>query len=194
MKVVVMLSCAAAVFLFVQTSGAQAHGSSGGYYQPIIIMPAENPREKECLAGVPADPDDVQKAKERIEKTMAAYFALTPQSPPEEIRTLFDSDKKDVAWKSEGVAVPIEQIGSHLEPPPGQRRLVAAVVGGDVRTARGIWAITPVTGSETKYYAGDFINEGWLGGWKIWHLAILPEAKKPDTPSAYCHFDPDQAF
>lgn len=185
--------CGATVLVAACAHPAFAHGSSG-YYQPIIIMPMDNPREKDCLAGVPADRDDVQKAKERIERTMAAYLALTPQSSPEEIRAVFDRDKKDIAWKSDGASTPIDQIGVKLEAPPRQRALIATVVGGDLQTARAIWAVTPANGSGTQYYAVDFINEGWLGGWKIWHLAIFPEAKKPDTPSAYCHFDPDQAF
>jgi len=172
---------------------AHAHGSSG-YYQPIVIVPVDDSRNKACLAGVPADPDDVQKAKERIERTMAAYFALTPQSSAEDIRAVFDRDKKDVAWKFDGASTPIEQIGPKFQMPPQQRMVIATVVGGDAQTARAIWAVTPASGSGTEYYAGDFINEGWLGGWKIWHLAIFPESKKPDTPSAYCHFDPDQAF
>jgi hypothetical protein len=173
---------------------ASAHGSSGGYYPPIIIMRDDHTQDKACLAGVPADPDDVRKAKERIERTMTAYFALTPQSSPDDIRALFDGDKKDLVWKRDGVATPVDQIGSQLQARPMQRTLIATVIGGDVQTARAIWAVTSASGSGTEYYAGDFINEGWLGGWKIWHLAILPESKKPDTPSAYCHFDPDQAF
>ena len=175
------------------TNRVFAHGSSG-YYQPIIIMQDDHTQDKACLAGVPANADDVQKAKARIEHTMAAYFALTPKSSQEDIRALFDADKTDTAWRSDGVATPIDQIGSRLGTPPQQRTLIAAVVGGDLKTARAIWAVTPAASSGTEYYAGDFVNEGWLGGWKIWHLAIFPESKKPDTPSAYCHFDPDQAF
>jgi hypothetical protein len=188
----IVWACALA-FATVCVHPAFAHGSSG-HYQPIMIVPVDDSRNKACLAGVPADPDDVQKAKERIERTMAAYFALTPQSSAEDIRAVFDRDKKDVAWKFDGASTPIEQIGPKFQMPPQQRMVIATVVGGDAQTARAIWAVTPASGSGTEYYAGDFINEGWLGGWKIWHLAIFPESKKPDTPSAYCHFDPDQAF
>ena len=172
---------------------ATAHGSSV-QYDTIYLVRENDSKEKACRAGTPADHDDVQKAKERIEKTMAAYFALTPQSSPSDIRGLFTDNRKDIAWKFDGVSTPIGEIGAHLEPPPSKRVLIATVVGGDAQTARAIWETTPATGAGAQYYAGDFINEGWIGGWKIWHLSILPEPRKPDTPSAYCHFDPDQAF
>ena len=189
------LRCCALVSAIACVHPAFAHGhGSSGYYQPIMIVPVDDSRNKACLAGVPADPDDVQRAKERIERTMAAYFALTPQSPAGDIRALFDGDKKDIVWKRDGASTPVDQIGARLEAPPQKRTLIATVMGGDAQTARAIWAVTPASGSGTEYYAGDFVNEGWLGGWKIWHLAIFPESKKPDTPSAYCHFDPDQAF
>jgi hypothetical protein len=177
--------------LYSQT--AAAHGSSGSY-DTIFIVRENDTNEKACRAGTPADPDDVQRAKDRIERTMAAYFALTPQSSADEIRALFVNARKDAAWKLDGISMPFAQIGSRLEAPPRQRALIATVVGGDAQTARAIWAVTLATGSGTAYYAGDFVNEGWMSGWKIWHLAIFPESKKPETPSAYCHFDPDQAF
>ena len=184
---------AATAYVVLISAAAVAHGSSG-YYQPMMIVTDDNPREKECLAGVPANPGDVQRARDRIERTMAAYFALTPQSSPDSIRAIFTGSKKDIVWKFDGTPTPVGEIGSRLEARPAQRALIATVVGGDTQTARAIWAVTPATGSGTEYYAGDFVNEGWLGGWKIWHLAIFPESKRPDTPSAYCHFDPDQAF
>jgi hypothetical protein len=150
--------------------------------------------ERACLAGAPADPDDVAKANKRIEKAMDAYFELTSSSTPRQIRRVFTSDKDDIRWKDTSGEVPLDQLGARLDLPTPQRTLEALVVGGDDMTAQAIWSVSPVEGSDIAYYGGDFVNEGWLGGWKLWHLQVFRAAAKPDVPHAFCHFDSDQSF
>jgi len=146
------------------------------------------------MAGQPADPDDVAKANKRIEKVMDEYFALTAASTPKQIKRVFTTDYKDVRYKEPGGTIPLDQLGARLDVPTPQRTLLALVVGGDAQSAQAIWSVTPVEGSDIAYYAGDFANEGWFGGWKIWHLQVFPESAKPDVPPAFCHFNSEQSF
>lgn len=143
--------------------------------------------EEACMHGAPADPEDVERAQARIEKAMTAYFALTSQSSARDLRDVFAFDKPGVTWRDATGPVLVPQLGTRLDAPVPERTIVNFVVGGDAQTARVVWQ-----GSDSIYYAGDFVNEGWLGGWKIWHLALLPT--RPDVPAAYCHFDPAQGF
>lgn len=149
---------------------------------------AQAAQENACLHGAPAGPREVRDAKDGVEKTMAAYFDLTSRSTAREVRNVFAFDKPGVAWRNAGGIVPISQIGAHLDTPTPQRKLVALVVGGDAKTARAIWS----TDQPGLFYAGDFVDEGWSDGWRIWHLAEMPV--QPDVPPAYCHFDPEQGF
>jgi hypothetical protein len=172
--------------LLASTAGAIAHG--GGYVQPITLDygPAmQEEAELRCRQGEPADPDDVAKAHTRIETTMQAFFALNAGSRPSDFEDLFDSHMP--TWKDANGNVPIEQLGAHMPARPPERTLVTMVVGGDAQTARAIWST-----DSGLYYAGDFINHGWLGGWKMWHMTV--SAAKPEPPGVYCHFKYAQRY
>jgi hypothetical protein len=180
----------AAIFVAVlPATAAMAHG--GGYSQPIVIDnsgQAVLDQEMACRRGAPADPDDVAKAHTRIEAEMQTFFALTSKSEPGEFEKLFDSDNP--TWRDANGAVPIAQLGAHMPATVAQRNLVVMVVAGDAHTARAIWSTAPADGG--LYYAGDFVNHGWMGGWKMWHMTV--SATKPDMPPVYCHFDPDRSY
>lgn len=142
-------------------------------------------REMACRKGQPADADDIAKAHTRIEATMQQFFALNASSKPGGFENLLDSDNP--TFRDASGAVPLAQIGAHMPPSAPQRTLVAMVVGGDAQTARAVWSA-----DGGVYYAADFVNHGWLGGWKLWHVTV--SATKPPMPPAYCHFDNDRSY
>jgi hypothetical protein len=157
-----------------------------------VAQDAQYAADKACREGAPASPEDVERAHTRIEKAMSAYFSLTPKSSTEEIEGLFSS-ADDTHWRDGSMEVPIGSVGPHLGSVAPQRTLLVMVVGGDDQSARAIWSTAATVDAPAKFYGGDFVNKGWLGGWKIWHLSIFDA--KPDTPPAYCHFiGGDQSF
>lgn len=144
--------------------------------------------ELACRKGAPADPDDVAKAHTRIEDTMQKFFALNANSNPRDVEDFFDSH--DPTWRDATGPVALDKLPAHMPAAAPQRTLQIMVVGGDTQTARAIWSTTPADGG--VFYAGDFINHGWMGGWKIWHMTV--SAAQPDMPGAYCHFDRDRSY
>ncbi|HEX3675160.1 MAG TPA: hypothetical protein VHU87_12880 [Rhizomicrobium sp.] len=180
---------AATIAALLPASAGIAHG--GGYSQPIVIDnsgQAMLEQEMACRKGAPADPDDVAKAHTRIESVMQEFFALTPKSEPGDFEKLFDSNNP--TWRDASGSVPLVQLAAHMPAAAPQRSLVLMVVGGDDQTARAIWSTSPADGG--FYYAGDFVNHGWMGGWRMWHMTV--SATKPDMPPAYCHFDLDRSY
>jgi hypothetical protein len=176
------------------TSACHAQAWIGQIAGDVAAQQEQAAQEQACLAGAPADPDAVQRARSRIEKAMVAFFDLTSSATPREIRGAFTSDKNDIRYKDVSGEVAFDQLGARLDTPAPQRTLVAMVVSGDGLTAQAIWSVAPADGNDIAYYAGDFVNEGWIGGWRIWHLDALPASQMPDVPPAYCHFNTDQSF
>lgn len=174
------------------STSAHAQAWIGAIVGQAAAEQEEAAREKACIAGQPAEPEDVERANTRIERTMVAYFELTPDSKASDITDLFTSRFDDLRWSDEKGDVPITALAPRLNIHPQQRTLIALIVGGDDQSARAIWSVTPSVGATPIFYAGDFVNQGWLGGWRIWHVAVSSTA--PDTPPAYCHFNPEDSF
>ena len=177
-----------AAFIAMLVTPACAQAWIGQMAGEMAGQRAQAAQENACLHGAPAEPREVQDAKDGMEKTMTAYFGLTSHATARELRNVFALDKPGVTWRNAGGIVPISKIGPDLDAPTPERKLVALVVGGDAKAARASWS----TDRSGRFYAGDFVDEGWFGGWKIWHMAVLPV--QPDVPPAYCHFDPAQGF
>jgi len=188
------LAAAGAVGLFVIAGAAPAHAQAwiGQMVGEMAAQQAAAMREAECRKGKPADPDDVAASNRRADKLMEAYFALTSKSSKREIAALFVSDRdiKDVTWKDDSGAVPIAQLGPQLDEASDKHARVLSVVGGDNHTTRAIWSVGE--GDAVVYYGVDIINGTWLTSAKIWHMTV--SRTLPETPPAYCHFDPEQSF
>jgi len=147
-------------------------------------------REAACRRGTPADPDDVKRSNRRADTVMEAYFALTSKSPKRNVTAVFATGKPDVSWQNADGKVPVSELGAQLDEPSPQHTKILSVVAGDNEKMRAIWSVGE--GADTLYYGVDIINGDWLSSSRIWHLTI--SSKQPDTPPAYCHFDPERSF
>lgn len=166
----------------------------------MVASQREAQLEQACRAGAPASAKDAAWALSSSEAAMLGYLALTPKSGDGELRKVFAMKKTDLSWRgSDGVAVPIKQLSSHLERARPKLYPITFIVGGDALTARGTWeARWSGQPDRSEYYAVDFaggLKNMWGGGtFRIWHFTVFPSDKRPATPAAYCHFDPDQAW
>jgi len=183
---------AASLLVVAGLTPASAQAWIGQIVGEMAAEQAAAQREAECLKGRPADPDDVKAANRRADGVMQAYFALTSKSSKRDIAAVFvtDRDVKDVTWKDDAGAVPIAQLGAQLDEPSDKVAKILSVVGGDNHTTRAIWSVGE--GDGTLYYGVDIINGSWLSNAKIWHMTV--SKTEPETPPAYCHFDPEQSF
>lgn len=179
-----------------QTASAQAW--IGAMVGNMVSQQAEAAREAACRSGTPASDKEIGKATVASAALMEGYFALTSKSKPAAFKKLFALKEVDVGWKDPDGSIPVLELGTKLDEPTPALASISFVVGGDAMTARGVWHATYADASlKPKLYAVDFTGGSgsmWGGGWRIWHVTILPEESPPAPPAAYCHFDKDQAW
>jgi len=183
---------AASLFIIVGSLPAQGQAWIGQMVGEMAAQQAAAMREAECRKGKPADPDDVKASNRRADKLMDAYFALTSKSSKREIAAVFVTDKdiKDVSWKDDNGAVPIAQLGAQFDEASPKHARLLSVVAGDNHITRAVWTVGE--GADTVYYGVDIINGTWLSDSKIWHMTV--SKTQPETPPAFCHFDPEQSY
>ncbi len=172
------------------STGANAQAWLGLMVGEMAAQQAAAAREEQCRKGVPADPSDVKSSNKRADKLMDSYFALTSKSSKRDIAALFDSEHKDASWKDDNGPVAITDLGAQLDELSDKHTKILAVVGGDNQTMRMIWSVGE--GTDTVYYGVDIINGSFWNNSHIWHMTV--SKTQPDTPPAYCHFDPEQRF
>jgi len=149
-------------------------------------------REKKCVAGEPAPAGEISEATLESAELLDAYFALTSKSKTRDVGRVFALKDDGVSWRSGDREVPVPELGAILDEARPTLEPVSFIVGGDGRTARGIWrASSSADTGEPQVYAVDF-----AGGpkWRIWHMVLLPASLEPEPPAAYCHYNPDQAW
>ena len=147
--------------------------------------------EAACRAGKPASERAVTTLLDRMNRVMAAYFALTPKSDDHAIWRIFSRKVTGVRWLDAADPIPPDRLGDHLAPPASAPVVTSAVVGGDAMSGRGVWSVTGPDGAPLVY-AVDFYSEphGWAdfaSGLRITRLSV--SSASPPAPGAFCHID-----
>jgi hypothetical protein len=172
----------------------QAQAWIGEMVGQMAAQQAAAQREQACIAGTPAPPDEVTKATEQSAALLDAYFDLSSKSKRKDIGRVFDLRRDGVSYKSIDGSVAVDELGVVLD---GRSPCSNAELGRRRRgqTARGIWAVAAPGEAPSGYYAVDFsakvtglLKVDWRSGTCRYSPSLHP------LPSAYCHYDPDQAW
>lgn len=190
------LAIAAAMLAIAPTARAQAY--IGVVVGQMAAQEHAAALEAACKAGAPASERAVTVLTARMDRAMAAYFALTPKSVEHAIMRIFSVKAPGVHWMNAAELTPVAQLGEHLNPPPATPVRLSAVVGGDARSGRGLWSVVPAAGAPLVY-AVDFVSEphGWTDptdGLRIVHMSVSPASAAPAQPGAFCHLDAVHGF
>jgi len=196
-RVIVVVGLAAAMVGNANTVRAQAW--IGSIVGNMVAREREAAEETACRAGTPSSDKVVNYARRSGQEALDAYQSLSTKSPASVMRRAFALKKPDVSWKDVNGTVPVTQLGARLDEPKPFLTPTSFVVAGDGLSARGIWkASWAEQPGRTEWYAVDFTGGPHTnlnaGTFRIWHLAIFPGDRQPETPAAYCHYDPDQAW